>query len=138
MNKKSFTIIEILVILAVLGILISLAIPRIKGMQDASNIVKVKKELKTLQLAVESYFVNGKPSVYPYSTGRIYQDLLIASSPQMISSEMLDPFCNNPDIITCGFYNKRYGYSNWFGKKIMSCGLWEFKLEMDRDVQLML
>jgi len=54
--KKGFTIIELVIVISVLIILIGIAIPRMKGMQDSSNIVRAKKELQTLQAAVESYY----------------------------------------------------------------------------------
>ncbi len=54
---RGFTILEILVVLAVLAILIGMAVPRIKGMQDQGSITRAKSELRTLQTAVESFKV---------------------------------------------------------------------------------
>ncbi|MEI7998112.1 MAG: type II secretion system protein [Candidatus Omnitrophota bacterium] len=105
MLKKAFTIIEILVILSVLGILISLAIPRIKGMMDNANIVKVKGELQTLQAALESYytFTHTYP-LKPNSSGTIYlvRDYLSVTSPQVLSTRLYDPFTT--------FSNVEYSY----------------------------
>ncbi len=55
MKNKGFTILEILVVISVIAILIGIAIPRFKGMQDEANTLKAKAELKTFQAAMESY-----------------------------------------------------------------------------------
>ena len=89
MNKKAFTLIEILVVITVLIILISMAIPRIQGMLDNANITKVKGELQTLQAAVESYYIFNH--VYPNANGSswIAQELVV-QSPQIVSTDMYD------------------------------------------------
>ncbi len=91
MKKNGFTILEILVVLAVLAILIAMAVPRIKGMQDQSNISRVKSELKTLQTALESYYINN--GVYPTLSGigSISGDL-VSATPKIIPGVMYDPF----------------------------------------------
>mgnify|MGYP000748903584 CR=1 FL=1 len=63
--KKAFTIIELLVVIAVISIIIGIAVPRIKGMQDQANVSKAEGETKTLQAAVESYYINQNPNAYP-------------------------------------------------------------------------
>lgn len=96
MKKQGFTILEILVVLAVLAILIGIAVPRIKGMQEQANITKAKTELKTIQLAVESYYLNH--GEYPDSNGGnefvLTSKYLLApqANPQIISGAMIDPF----------------------------------------------
>jgi len=68
-NKKAFTILELVIVLSVLVILIGIAIPRMKGMQQAGQITQIKAELQTLQAAVESYYSNSSPSAYPGTPG---------------------------------------------------------------------
>jgi ornithine carbamoyltransferase len=65
--KKGFTLIEMLIVIAVISILIGIALPRFKGMQDEGNIAKAKGELRTLQTAVESYRIHNTayPATYP-------------------------------------------------------------------------
>ncbi len=85
---KGFTILEILVVLAVLAILIGIAVPRIKGMQDQAGITRAKSELKAIQTAVESYKMNN--GTYPTYD---MHDALMAASPQLITNENLqDPW----------------------------------------------
>ena len=92
MKKQGFTILEILVVLAVLAILIAMAVPRIKGMQDQANISKVKSELKTLQTALESHYINKGTYMSPSGVGSITKDLLLVTDiPQIIPGAMADP-----------------------------------------------
>jgi len=57
-SRKGFTILELLIVIAVIAILVGIALPRFKGMQDEGNIAKAKGELRMLQTAVESYKVH--------------------------------------------------------------------------------
>lgn len=85
--KKGFTILEILVVVSVIAILIGIAIPRFKGMQDEANIIKAKAELKTIQAAMESY--RNQHAAYPVTAADL--TVLEGASPQIISAGMLDP-----------------------------------------------
>ena len=49
MNRRGFTLIELLVVISVIAILVGIAIPRFKGMQDEANQSKAKAELRVLQ-----------------------------------------------------------------------------------------
>lgn len=86
MNRKGFTIIELLIVMAVIAILVGIAIPRIKGMQDEAKITKAKTELKTLQTAVESYAAH-HDNTYPTAIGDITN-----TSPLIVQQLPTDPF----------------------------------------------
>jgi prepilin-type N-terminal cleavage/methylation domain-containing protein len=58
LRRKGFTILELLIVIAVIAILVGIALPRFKGMQDEGNIAKAKGELRMLQTAVESYYMH--------------------------------------------------------------------------------
>jgi len=92
MNKKSFTILEILVVLAVVALLIGIAVPRLRGMQDQSNIARVKVELSSLKSAVESYYANISPHVYPPTTTTLGASYLVTANPQIITIPFYDPW----------------------------------------------
>jgi len=92
--KSGTTILELIIVIGVLAIVISIAVPKIKGMQQSAQITKVKAELQTLQAATESY-ASVNNGYYPVSPGYAYnmmESTLISSVPQIISSYMLDPF----------------------------------------------
>jgi len=56
--RKGFTILELLIVISVIAILVGIALPRFKGMQDEGNIAKAKGELRTIQTAAESYYIH--------------------------------------------------------------------------------
>ena len=57
-SRKGFTILELMIVIAVISILVGIALPRFKGMQDEGNIARAKGELRMLQTAVESYYIH--------------------------------------------------------------------------------
>jgi len=91
-KTKAFTLIELLIVIAVISILIGIALPRFKGMQLEGNIAKAKGELRTLQTAVESYYIhNGSyPANFPSD--------LETANPNIIGSDApTDPFMSGND-----------------------------------------
>ncbi len=89
--KKGFTLIELLIVIAVISILIGIALPRFKGMQDEGNIAKAKAELKTLQSAVESYYIHNN-NTYPATGATALQNALASAVPSIITYVPTDPF----------------------------------------------
>ncbi len=88
--RKGFTLIELLIVIMVIAILIGIALPRFRGMQDEASTTKAAAELRTLQTAVESYYIHRNPHIYPAAGG--YQATLIAVTPQIIGAQLNDPF----------------------------------------------
>lgn len=84
--KRGFTIIELLIVIAVISILIGIVLPRFKGMQDEGNIAKAKGELRTLMTAVESYYIHNN-NAYPATLDDVTDE-----TPQIVGSIPDDPF----------------------------------------------
>ncbi len=85
--RKGFTLIELIIVIAVIAILIGIALPRFKGMQDEGNIAKAKGELRTLQTAIESYYAHNN-NAYPSALSS-----LTTAVPNIIGSTLpTDPF----------------------------------------------
>lgn len=68
-NKKGFTLIELIVVIAVLGILVLLAAPKFLGYTQDANVATMKADAKVLENASLVYHVeqevNGKPGTWP-------------------------------------------------------------------------
>ncbi|MBN1805989.1 MAG: type II secretion system protein [Sedimentisphaerales bacterium] len=92
--KKAFTLIELMIVMAVMAILVGIALPRFKGMRQEGNIAKAQGELRTLKTAIESYAIHHS-NAYPASSTTPYASYLDASAapgPQIIASVLYDPF----------------------------------------------
>ena len=87
-RKKGFTLLELLMVIMVIAILIGIALPRFRGMVEEGNVVKAKGELRTLQIAVENYYMH-HTNAYP---ALITGTTLTGDTPQIVSVLPTDPF----------------------------------------------
>ncbi|MGD0337023.1 MAG: prepilin-type N-terminal cleavage/methylation domain-containing protein [Candidatus Omnitrophota bacterium] len=87
-RKKGFTLLELLMVIMVIAILIGIALPRFRGMVEEGNVVKAKGELRTLQIAVENYYMH-HTNAYPTA---ITGTTLTGDTPQIVSVLPTDPF----------------------------------------------
>jgi len=107
--KKGFTLIELLIVIAVISILIGIALPRFKGMQDEGNIAKVKGELRTLQTAIESYYIHNS-NTYPATGAAALQTALASATPSIIDYVPTDPLSESSAdyVYVMGGTNSKY------------------------------
>ena len=62
---KAFTLIELLIVVAIIAILAAIAVPNFLEAQTRSKVSRAKADLRTLALALESYAVDN--NTYPYT-----------------------------------------------------------------------
>ena len=89
--RKGFTLIELIIVIAVIAILVGIALPRLRGMIDEGNTAKAAAELRALQAAVESYWIHHSKQ-YPPDGSSTWQSVLTSASPKLIGSALTDPF----------------------------------------------
>jgi prepilin-type N-terminal cleavage/methylation domain-containing protein len=68
-RNEGFTLVEILIIIAIIGLLAVIAIPQFIGYRSRAIDAQLKSDLRNAAVAVESYFT--KNSVYPASVTEI-------------------------------------------------------------------
>ena len=89
MRRRAFTLIELLIVMAVIAILIAIAIPSFRGMQNEARKTKSQGDLRVIKIAVESYYKN-HTNLYPAAAN--YQTTLLAAYPRILESTLYDPF----------------------------------------------
>jgi len=95
--RKGFSLIELMIVISVMAILIGIALPYMKGMQDEGNTAKAAGELRSLATAVESFYIHNSQS-YPVQTTSVDSawqsdaNSLTTASPTIIKSVLYDPF----------------------------------------------
>ncbi len=118
--KRAFTLIELMIVMAVIAILVGIALPRFKGMREEANFTKAEGELRTLKIAIESYAMHHSDT-YPASSDTPYVDYLDADvctpGPQLIHSVLYDPFAAGT---TEYYYILGTGTGDYYA--ICSCG----------------
>ena len=92
-NAKGFTLMELIIVISVITILVGIALPRLRGLQDEGNTAKAAAELRALQAAVESYYVHNSRT-YPADGSATWQSVLTASTtrPRLVGAALVDPF----------------------------------------------
>lgn len=83
--RRAFTLIELLLVVAIIGILAGIAVFNFSGMQTRGKIAKAKSELRMLQTAVENYYVHH--AAYPESL-----DMVTSATPRIVKTLPADTF----------------------------------------------
>lgn len=64
-NKKGFTLVELIVVIAVLGILAGVAVPKYSGMKDKARQANDQQVIISLQHAMELFKAESETDSYP-------------------------------------------------------------------------
>lgn len=57
-KRKAFTLIELLIVVAIIGILAAIAVPNFMNAQIRASIARVKADFRTFNTAIESYHID--------------------------------------------------------------------------------
>ena len=94
MRNKGFTLIEMLIVIVIITALIGIALPRLRSMQSEGDYAKARGESRTLQVAVESFYVHHTRQ-YPNPSTSVttsWQASLTGATPQILAGVLDDPF----------------------------------------------
>ena len=68
-RDKGFTLVELLIVIVILGILATVTVFAVRGITDQGQTSACSANIKTLEVAVESYFAQEGGSVLPAPAG---------------------------------------------------------------------
>ncbi|MDX1972802.1 MAG: prepilin-type N-terminal cleavage/methylation domain-containing protein [Candidatus Sumerlaeia bacterium] len=98
---KAFTLIELLIVVAIIAILAAIAVPNFLEAQTRSKVSRVKADMRTLAVATESYVVDNNkvfPTTRAAGTSRRALWGYATTPIAYITSVPQDPF-NNKDLV---------------------------------------
>jgi prepilin-type N-terminal cleavage/methylation domain-containing protein len=67
-RRSGFTLIELLIVVVIIGILASIAIPKFSNTKEKAYIASMKSDLKNLGSAMESYYTDNNSTYAPNAT----------------------------------------------------------------------
>ncbi|MCC6547634.1 prepilin-type N-terminal cleavage/methylation domain-containing protein [Candidatus Sumerlaeota bacterium] len=68
MKTKAFTLIELLIVVAIIAILAAIAVPNFLEAQTRAKVSRAKADLRSLAIGAESYYVDN--NAYPYTNSQ--------------------------------------------------------------------
>ena len=57
MNKKAFSLIELIFVISILGIIASVAVPKLMDSRSGAIVTTIKQDITTISTAIESYYM---------------------------------------------------------------------------------
>lgn len=86
MNQRGFATLEVILMVMVIGILASIAVPRFTNVTTAANTAKIQSDLSTLNTAIEIYYM--EKGSYPTSIGDLVTSEYIQAKPKPVSGSV--------------------------------------------------
>jgi len=118
MKTQAFTLIELLIVVAIIGILAAIAVPNFLNAQTRASLAKVKSDLRAVEQALEMYNIDNNAYPYPHTRppNRLINVWELTTPVAYISSinQLEDPFkprdrfrpeFNNADQISYLYHN---------------------------------
>lgn len=89
--QRAFTLIELLIVVAIIAILASIAVPNFLEAQVRSKVARAKNDMRTLALTLEAYHM--EYNAYPEALGPTFINLRVVTTPiAYMTSLPEDPF----------------------------------------------
>ncbi|MDQ5966060.1 MAG: hypothetical protein QG625_2215 [Cyanobacteriota bacterium erpe_2018_sw_39hr_WHONDRS-SW48-000098_B_bin.30] len=104
-SNQGFTLIELLVVVIIIGILAAIALPNFIGAQDKAREASVKANMRTAQIAAESYATDAGGTYPPSASDAGYLSYLPGGSSggdKTAGKNPVNPFTNAAEAIAAG------------------------------------
>ena len=88
--RRAFTIIEMMVVVAAIAFLVSVAVPAFNAMSNQAKQVKAEGDLNVIKLALNTY--NMRNYCFPEDNAEQGQAILLSESVAVLDSYRYDPF----------------------------------------------
>ena len=130
-NEKAFTLIELLIVVAIIAILAAIALPNFLEAQTRAKVSRVKSDLRTVSMALQAYYVDNNhytrdsdcdldrefEGAYELKANGITQ---LTTPIAFLTSMPRDPFMTNRKDVTGG------DIDNYF----IGSGSWSYRAEL--------
>ncbi len=115
MNGKAFTLIELLIVVAIIGILAAIAVPNFLNAQVRAKVARTESDMRAIDQAIRMYTLDH--NIYPIRGGWMDKRYIPLTTPvSYLSSVPLDPFNTNPQDTSTGAKdsnNRKGNYDYW-------------------------
>ncbi|MEN6627051.1 MAG: prepilin-type N-terminal cleavage/methylation domain-containing protein [Candidatus Sumerlaeia bacterium] len=114
----AFTLIELLIVVAIIAILAAIAVPNFMEAQVRAKVSRARGDLRTIALAVESYSVDNS-GAYPLNDGvyNVVPIRLTTPIAYLFSTRMIDPFSERETHPIYGELARFYTYQKVVGQE---------------------
>ncbi len=96
LQKNAFTLIELLIVVAIIGILAAIAVPNFLNAQIRAKVSRVYSDMRSLSSAIEMYKIDNNAVPYPIlpegNTDWYFRQVRLTTPIAYINSLPLDPF----------------------------------------------
>jgi len=98
MGEKGFTLIEMLLVVAIIGFLVAILLPSVGGVGEGAKVRAVKADLRTLKSAIEVYFIafGVYPPLTDWGTANSYVITPAVAVTPDVYSRFIDKFPVDP------------------------------------------